>query len=153
MKKDNKVGGLTLPDFKIYCKATWMKMVCHATAIKTDTQTNRTESHEVNPQVYGQMIFGKGAKTIKEKRAVFFNKWCSENWIISHVQNNEVGPYLKPYRTIKIDKRANCKTKIIRFLEENMGELNDMGLAMISWLWHQRNRQQEKIQANWTSSI
>lgn len=48
-----------------------MKMVCHATAIKTDTQTNRTESHEVNPQVYGQMIFGKGAKTIKEKRAVF----------------------------------------------------------------------------------
>lgn len=35
----------------------------HSTRIKTDIQTNGIEKIEVNPCIYGEMIFDKGVKT------------------------------------------------------------------------------------------
>lgn len=43
--RKNKVGGLTLSDFKIYCKTTVIKQ--YGTGIKTD-QKNATENPEIN---------------------------------------------------------------------------------------------------------
>lgn len=39
-------------------------------------QWSRIKSPEINPQVYGQLIFNKGTKTIQWENNNSFNKWC-----------------------------------------------------------------------------
>ena len=63
--------GVSVSDFKIYYKSTKIKTVWYWYKDRHRDQGIKIENPEINPYVYDQMIFDKGAKTIKWERTVF----------------------------------------------------------------------------------
>ena len=83
-------------------------------------QWNRTESPEINPCLYGQLIFNKGYRNIKCSKGSLFSKQCLDIWTAT-CKKNETWPPTYTIHKNKLRMEKDISHDTLKVLEENIG--------------------------------